>query len=114
MRWFRKKPRKVIFNPAAATAGDALVEIANEDKGALKLVGDIMERSGNENIERLNSLLEQEKRAHAETSQRFRALAHSYDDTEQRVQWLLGGPIPDSLRVEIETIVETETSRGEF
>lgn len=110
MRLFRKKPRKVTFNP---TAGDALVEIANEDKGALKLVGDIMERNAEQAHTINQTLLEQEKRAHDETKRQLRKLQHALTDTEDRIQWLLGGPLPASLRDEVEDIIEQRFDQAE-
>lgn len=96
------------------TTGDALAAIAEQDAGALKFVGDIME-SNAEVADRLAAdALAAEQREHANTQHELRATQFRLNDTEERIRWLLGGPLPASLRDEIEYIIEDEVSELEL
>lgn len=103
----RKRKRKAGVPPA--TQGDAFVAIADEGgDGALKLVGDIMERNRVALDASLDLILEDEKQEHNMTRIALRDAKFHLNDMQERVAWLMGGPMPESLRVEIEQLIEAE------
>jgi hypothetical protein len=77
------------------TAGDALVQIAEVEPSALKLVGDLMDFNERMTSALLNGLLEGEMRAHEETRERLRAAQRRLALIEDRVLWLLGHDVLD-------------------
>lgn len=105
-----KKSRK-----DAPTQGDAFVTIAQEGgDDALKLVGDIMERSAIALDRQLEGMYEDERRAHDDTRARLARSERRLGDLEARIAWLMGGDMPISLRDEIEAIVEDVVSEAEL
>lgn len=74
------------------TAGDALVEIAEIEPGALKLVGDLMAHNARSLEWQFEQLYLGEKHAHEETRQRLRDANEHIDRIQRRLAWLGGGP----------------------
>ena len=72
------------------TQGDALAAIAEEDVGALKLVGDLMERNARDIAWAMEQAYEGEKAAHARTQAKLDAALDRLDLMEQRLAWLFG------------------------
>lgn len=77
------------------TQGDALASIAKEAPGALKLVGDLMERNSRDYVWNMEGLLEHEKAAHARTQARLDKALDRLALINERMNWLLGGEMWD-------------------
>lgn len=107
----RKKKQK---GAPEMSSGEALVAIADGSPEALKMVGDIMDANERAHISQLEDQLVAEKREHGETRALLNEVRYLLHDMHERVGWLLGGPVPASLRVEIEGIIEDEVSEVEL